>query len=114
MNLNFSKKFKQNKMNKRKKMKEHGKIKLSNYFQEFKVGDRVAVVRELAERPKFPKQLQGRSGVVMSKRGSSYIVEIKDLNKDKSYIIHPVHLRKLKYKDSQANLSLSKIKEAKF
>jgi large subunit ribosomal protein L21e len=83
-------------MNKRKKMKEHGKIKLSNYFQEFKEGDRVAVVRELAERPKFPKQLQGRSGVVASKRGRSYVVEIKDLNKDKSYIIHPVHLRKLK------------------
>lgn len=77
-------------------MKEHGKIKLSNYFQEFKEGDRVAVIRELSVQPKFPKQLQGRSGVVKNKRGSSYIVEINDLNKSKTYIIHPVHLRKLK------------------
>ena len=77
-------------------MKESGKIKLSNYFQEFKEGDRVAVIRELSVQPKFPKQLQGRSGVVKNKRGSSYIVEVNDLNKCKTYIIHPVHLRKLK------------------
>ena len=82
-------------MNKRKKQREHGKIKLSNYFQDFKEGERVAVVKELAERPKFPKTLQGRSGVIMNKRGHSYLVEIKDLNKKKSYIIHPVHLKKL-------------------
>jgi len=80
----------------RKRLRTHGKIKFSNYFQEFKEGDRVAVVRELAVQPKFPKQIQGRSGVVQSKRGNSYIVNIKDLNKEKTYIIHPVHLKKLK------------------
>ena len=47
-------------------------------------------------RPKFPKQLQGRSGVIEHTRGSSYIVKINDMNKEKTYIIHPVHLRKLK------------------
>jgi ribosomal protein L21E len=83
-------------MIKRKKQRTHGKIKLSQYFQDFKQGDRVAVVRELAMNPKFPKQLQGRSGVIESKRGESYIVKIKDLNKEKAYIIHPVHLKKLK------------------
>jgi ribosomal protein L21E len=83
-------------MIKRKKQREHGKIKLSQYFQDFKQGDRVAVIRELAMNPKFPKQLQGRSGVIESKRGNSYIVKIKDLNKEKNYIIHPVHLKKLK------------------
>ena len=83
-------------MIKRKKQREHGKIQLSRYFQDFTEGERVAVVRELAMNPKFPKQLQGRSGVIESKRGNSYIVRIKDLNKEKTYIIHPVHLRKLK------------------
>lgn len=77
-------------------MKTHGKISLSNYFQEFKEGERVAVIRELAVQPKFPRQLQGRSGVVSGKRGDSYIVKINDLNKEKTYIIHPVHLKKLK------------------
>jgi len=77
-------------------MRNKGKIKLSQWFQDLGKGDRVAVVRELAVQPKFPKKLQGRSGVVEGKRGHSYIVKIKDLNKEKTYIIHPVHLRKLK------------------
>jgi len=83
-------------MRKRKQLRTRGKLKLSNYFQEFKQGDRVAVVMELSVNPKFPKQIQGRSGEITSKRGSSYVVKIKDLNKEKQYIIHPVHLKKLK------------------
>ena len=83
-------------MIKRKRQREHGKIKLSRYFQDLEKGQRVAVIRELAVQPKFPKQLQGRSGVIEGKRGSSYIVKIKDLKKEKIYIIHPVHLKKLK------------------
>jgi large subunit ribosomal protein L21e len=82
-------------MNKRKKVRTKGKIRFSEYFQEFQKGDRVAVVKELNQTPKFPKTLQGRSGVVDDKRGRSYIVKINDLNKEKSYIIHPIHLKKL-------------------
>ena len=83
-------------MKKRKSLREHGKIKLSEYFQEFKKGDRISVKRELSVNPKFPAKLQGRSGIVEEKRGSSYLVKINDLAKEKTYIIHPVHLRKLK------------------
>ena len=83
-------------MIKRKRQREHGKIKLSRWFQDFKKGDKVAVIRELSVQPKFPKQLQGRSGVIESKRGNSFIVKIKDLNKEKTYIIHPIHLKRLK------------------
>jgi ribosomal protein L21E len=83
-------------MNKRKNIRTKGKLKLSRYFQEFDVGQRVAVVKEHALNPKFPKRLQGRSGVVNGKRGESYIIKIKDINKEKSYIIHPAHLIKLK------------------
>ena len=83
-------------MIKRKAKREKGKIKFSAYFQSFKEGDRVAVKRELSVQPKFPKQIQGRSGVVSGKRGNSYIVKISDLNKAKTYVIHPVHLKKLK------------------
>ena len=83
-------------MIKRKSRREKGKVKFSAYFQSFDKGERVAVKRELSVQPKFPKQIQGRSGVVSGKRGNSYLVKIKDLNKEKSYIIHPVHLKKLK------------------
>ena len=79
-----------------KSQREHGKLKLSNYFQNFEKGDRVAVVRELLVQPKFPAKIQGRSGKIVGKRGNSYLVSMKDLAKEKLYIIHPVHLRKLK------------------
>ncbi|MEK6914029.1 MAG: 50S ribosomal protein L21e [Nanoarchaeota archaeon] len=83
-------------MLKRKNVKDRGKIKLSYYFQKFEKGDRVSVNRELSFQPKFPKQLQGRSGIIESPRGNSYLIKINDLNKEKTYIIHPVHLRKLR------------------
>ncbi len=83
-------------MIKRKKQRTHGKIKLSEYFQKFEKGDKVAVIRELSVQPKFSKRLQGRVGIIEGKRGNSYIIKMKDLNKQKTHIIHPVHLRKLK------------------
>ena len=83
-------------MLKRKNKPDKGKIKFSFYFQKFDKGERVSVNRELSLRPKFPKQIQGRSGIVENSRGSSYLVRINDLNKEKVYIIHPAHLRRLK------------------
>ena len=70
-------------------------MKISRIFQELKVGDRVAVVIEPSEAASFPKRIQGRTGVVEKKNGKAYIVKIKDSNKEKKYIIKPVHLRKL-------------------
>jgi len=84
------------KMIKRKTLKNKGKIKLSRYFQDFEKGDSVAVISELALQPRFPSKLQGRIGVVEGKRGNSYIIRMKDLNKEKTYIIHPVHLMRIK------------------
>jgi len=83
-------------MLKRKKLREKGKIGFVNYFQKFNEGDRVAIIRELGLQPSFPKRIQGRSGIVNGKRGDHYIIKINDINKEKSFIIHPVHLRKLK------------------
>jgi len=82
-------------MIKRKRIRDKGKIKLSRYFQNLDIGDRVAVLRELSLQPRFPKRIHGRTGVVEGMRGRGYIVKIKDLNKEKSYIIHPVHLKKI-------------------
>lgn len=82
---------------KRKNIRERGKIRLSRYFQKLKEGDKVAVVRELSERGAwgFPKNIQGRTGIVESKRGKAYIVKINDKDKEKTYIIKPVHLKKI-------------------
>jgi large subunit ribosomal protein L21e len=83
-------------MIKRKQVTQRGKVRLSEYFKNLAEGDRVAIVRELSEEPKFPYQLQGRSGVIAGRRGRAYVVKMKDFNQEKTHIIHAIHLKKLK------------------
>lgn len=82
-------------MLKRKKIRTKGKIKFSRYFQKLKSGDKVSIVKELSIPSSFPDSIQGRTGVVEGKRGKSYVIEI-NIGKGKRFIIHPVHLKKLK------------------
>lgn len=86
-------------MSKKKPVRTRGKIPLSKYFQEFEKGDSVCVVKEPAVQFSFPKRLQGRTGVVVGKKGKSYDVKIKEGNKGKEFIIAPIHLKKIKSSD---------------
>ena len=83
-------------MAKRKSVRTRGKFKLSDFFRKFKEGDSVSVVRERALRINFPERLQGRTGKIEFKRGRAYSVRIKDQNKEKSFLIEPIHLKKIK------------------
>ena len=80
----------------KKKIREKGKLSFTRYFQEFKEGERVSVVRELSATCNFPKRLQGKTGVVESQRGKAYFVKINDQNKEKKFLIEPIHLKKIK------------------
>lgn len=82
-------------MLKRKSMKEKGKFSLTRFFQKFKPGDSVAVVKNLGFKLGYSHRLQGRTGKVLEKRGSAYEIEIYDLNKPKKYLIKPIHLKKI-------------------
>ena len=82
-------------MLKHKQPRQKGKISLTRYFQIFKPGDFVAVVRELSVKFGYSNRLQGRTGKVIEKRGSAYYIEVKDLNKPKRYLIKPIHLKKI-------------------
>lgn len=90
-------------MLKRKKIRSRGKLSFSKYFQEFKEGDRVAVVREHSENPGFSKRIQGLAGIIIGKIGSAYRVALKEGNKKKEYIIKPVHLKNLNSQDNKNN-----------
>ena len=79
----------------RKKVREKGKLNLSSYFKKIEDGSSVAIVTNLGIRSSFPKRLKGMSGKVVGSRGKFKLVEIKDGNKLKTFIIHPVHLKKL-------------------
>lgn len=82
-------------MLKRKKPRQKGKFSFTRFFQTFKPGESVAVVRELSMPFGYSKRLQGRTGRVIEKRGSAYYVEIKDFNMKKKYLIRPIHLKKI-------------------
>lgn len=80
----------------RKNIRTRGKLQLSRFFQRFKEGESVAVVKERSINSAFPERLQGRTGVIERKQGKSYIVKIKDQKKEKSFLIEPIHLKKIK------------------
>lgn len=65
-------------------------------FQDLKKGDRVSVDIEKSEEAGFSKKIHGRTGLIEEKNGKAYIVKIYDGNREKRYIIKPVHLRKLR------------------
>lgn len=80
----------------RKPIRTRGKLSLSRYFQILREGDFVAIAREPALQPSFPRRLQGVTGIVEGKRGRACIVKIKDGNKEKRLLINPIHLKKIK------------------
>jgi len=80
----------------RKHIRKKGKIGLSKYFKKFNDGESVAIVKEKGVRASFPIRIIGQSGKIIGSRGSCKLVEIKDGNKKKTFIILPVHLKKLK------------------
>ena len=88
-------------MIKGKKQRAKGKVKLGAYFKKFEEGERVAIVKEHAIKAAFPKRIIGKSGKIIGKRGTHQIVELKDGGKIKKYILHPVHLKKLKGEDKK-------------
>ena len=83
-------------MTNKKPIRSRGKIKLSRYFQSLEKGDSVAIVKEISLHPKFPKRLQGRTGIVNKRIGKSYSIKIKDQSKEKEFIVGAIHLRKIK------------------
>jgi ribosomal protein L21E len=84
----------------RKRIKERGKIRLSEYFKDLKKGDRVALKKEQSvTKVGFIKRIQGRVGVIQEKRGRSYVVKVKEFNKEKTFILPPIHLKKLLNKE---------------
>ncbi len=78
-----------------RKEKHKGKEKITRIFQKLEKGQRVGIVRDLSEKSSFPARIQGRTGIIEGRRGKAYIVKIIN-GKEKSYIIKPVHLKKLK------------------
>ena len=83
-------------MTRKKKQREKGKLRLSGYFKELKEGDSVSIVREPSIPAGFPERIQGKTGVIIGKRGKAYIVKLRDYIQEKQFIIPAIHLKKIK------------------
>ncbi|MEW5897492.1 MAG: 50S ribosomal protein L21e [Nanoarchaeota archaeon] len=79
----------------RKNYREKGKVSLSRYFQAFNPGERVNLkINSGVVEGRFFPRFQGLSGEITGKKGSCYRVLINDNGKEKTLIVHPIHLKK--------------------
>lgn len=79
----------------KKNVRRQGKISLTRYFQKFNEGDKVYLTAEPAvQKGMYFPRFHGKAGIIKGKQGFCYKVQVKDMNKNKIIIIHPVHLKK--------------------
>lgn len=75
--------------------REKGKIRTSSYFNTFNVGDKVSLNAEPAvQKGLYLPRYYGKIGTIGGKKGRCYEVQVNDHNKEKTLIVHPVHLKK--------------------
>ena len=80
----------------RKNIRRKGKISLTRYFQTFEEGAHVVFSMEPAvQKGMYFRRFHGKKGIIKSKNGRCYNVQVKDGGKTKILIVHPVHLKKL-------------------
>lgn len=79
-----------------KDIRKKGKISLTRFFQEFKTGENVLLdIEPAVHKGMYHPRFHSKVGVITSKAGKCYNVAIKDGDKKKILIVHPVHLRRM-------------------
>jgi large subunit ribosomal protein L21e len=80
----------------RKTPRTSGKVAITCLLQQFNVGDAVTLIPEPAIHNGMPHpRYKNRTGKVVEKRGSSYVVKVRDGNSTKLLIAAPVHLKRV-------------------
>ena len=65
-------------------------------MQELSRGDKVVMKAEPGyQKGMYHPRFHGKTGVVAGKQGDCYLVKFMDNAKDKTIIVHPVHLKKV-------------------
>ncbi len=77
-----------------KKPREHGKIALSRILYEYQPGDRVVIKIDPSVHKGMPhRRYQGKVGIIVSRRGRAYEVNVTQGDAIKEIIVRPEHLR---------------------
>lgn len=72
------------------------RISLTTFMQKFKIGDKVMISPQPVSQKGMPTpRFRGKVAQVLSARGKSYILELKDGGKRKTIISRPEHLKKM-------------------
>ena len=67
---------------------------ITKFVERFKKNEKVVISQEPSSHKGMPhNRFMGKTGIVIGKRGKSYIVEIKEGNKPKKIISRPEHLK---------------------
>lgn len=78
----------------KKKPRERGKLSLSNLLYQYEPGNRVVIRIDPSVHKGMPhKRYHGKVGIVIDKRGRSYIVSVTQGNAVKEIIVRPEHMR---------------------
>jgi large subunit ribosomal protein L21e len=73
--------------------RERGKTTLNKILYNYKEGEEVLVKINPSVHKGMPhRRFQGRKGVIMTKRGRSYVVHVQDDSVTKEIIVRPEHL----------------------
>jgi large subunit ribosomal protein L21e len=80
----------------REKYRRSVRTSINEFFRQFEIGDRVVIDVNSSSQSGMPfRRFQGLSGIVIEKRGKSYLLKIKDGNKTKTITANPEHLKKM-------------------
>ncbi|MBN1544148.1 50S ribosomal protein L21e [Candidatus Woesearchaeota archaeon] len=79
-----------------KPIRNKGKLSQRSFLQKLEVGDNVQLIAEPAyQNGMYFPRYHGMVGVVKGRQGDCYNVSIKDHDREKVLIVHPVHLKKV-------------------
>ena len=81
----------------RKVPRTSGKVAVTRQLQQFNIGDAVTLTPEPAIHNGMPHpRYKNRTGKIVEKRGTSYVVQVRDGDSTKMLIAAPIHLRRVK------------------
>lgn len=76
-----------------RKPRERGKISLTKILHTYETGEKVVVKLDPSVHKGMPhRRFHGRVGVIVSKRGRSYVVHVPQGDATKEIIVRPEHL----------------------
>ena len=80
-----------------KEPRQRGKVRLSKLLQGYQPGNRVLIKIDSSVQKGMPhRRFHGRIGIVIEKRGRSYVVSVSQGDAVKEIVVRPEHLEPLK------------------